>query len=353
MNSKKWSLLVVEIIIGVFCGIGILIIVIDPFFHYHAPIEGVSYSFSKEAYMNDGISKNFKYDAMITGTSMTLGFNIEEANKIFDRNFVRITYRGEGFKKINDNLQKALKVNADLEFVIRGVDPIWFISAEDWLGYDEYPEYLYDDNLWNDVNYLYNKEILIGDLIPEIINTIKKVPPEHMDRQGIGNRSSGGKNRVLEQYERPVKEESVLDEDETKEYFSMLDRNLEQNVLSVVKNNPDVTFYLFFPPYSICWWDSINQYGQAVLERRIALEKFAIEKILECENVKLFSFNNNFDLICDLNNYVDEAHYVDEIASQILIWMKQGLGELTKYNYEEYIEEISAFYCNYDYESIF
>ena len=38
---------------------------IDPYFHYHGPIEGISYSFAGERYMNDGIARNLDYDAII------------------------------------------------------------------------------------------------------------------------------------------------------------------------------------------------------------------------------------------------------------------------------------------------
>lgn len=83
------------------------------------------------------------------------------------------------------------------------------------------------------------------------------------------------------------------------------------------------------------------------------MEQFAIEKLLEYENVHLFSFFNNFQLICDLNNYGDEIHYSPKINSKILAWMKEGEYELTKENYLDYIDEITEFYCNYDYDSIF
>lgn len=353
MRSKKWSLLFLKIFFSLFIIIGIMVVILDPYFHYHAPLKGITYSFAKEAYVNDGITKNFDYNAIITGTSMTMGFDTQEANHLFGKNFIRITYQGEGFKKINDNLKKALEVNPSLDFVIRGVDPIWFISDENWLGYDEYPEYLYDDNLWNDVYYIYNKEIFVGDVLTQIKNTINKVPTDKLDNYGMGDRSKGGKQAVLERYDRIEKQELEVDENETREYFTMLDKNLEKNLLSTVKENPNTMFYLFFPPYSICWWDDLNQYGQAVLKRRIDLEKYAIEKILQHENIKLFSFNNNYELISNLDNYVDEAHYVDEVNSEILSWMKQGKYELTVDNYKKYIDEITEFYCEYNYDSIF
>lgn len=83
------------------------------------------------------------------------------------------------------------------------------------------------------------------------------------------------------------------------------------------------------------------------------MEQFAIEEILKYENVRLFSFFNNFELTCDLDNYGDEIHYSPEVNSQILIWMKEGKYELTEDNYLDYIDEITDFYCSYDYDAIF
>lgn len=351
MNGKKWSIsLIILYMAGLFF-IGILVIIIDPYFHYHAPIKGLAYSLENGAYVNDGVSKNFDYNAMIIGTSMTRGFKTAEANEAFDKNFIRITLHGEGFKRINDNMEAAIAANPDLKFIVRGVDTLWLVTDANWQGYEEYPDYLYDNILWNDVNYLYNKEILCNDVISEIVRTIRNEPADQFDNYIKGDLT--GKERVLKAYERPPKEEKVIEQEETDAFFHSMEKNLEENVLSAIENNPDITFYIFFPPYSICWWDSLNQLGVDVLVRRIHMEQFAIEKLLLYDNVQLFSFFNNYDLICDLDNYTDECHYSDKVSSEMLIWMKEGKYELTKENYLDYIKDITDFYSNYDYDSIF
>lgn len=226
MSGKKWCVLWMILYAVIILLIGSVVIIVDPYFHFHGPIEGVSYSLENVFYINDGVSKNFNYNAMITGTSLTRDFRTEEAGQLFDKDFVRITYHGEGFKRIADNLKGALEVNQDLETVIWGIDPLWFISDAEWQGYEEYSDYLFDDVLWNDVNYLYNKDM------------------------------------VLENYQRSPKSEGPVKQEETDEFFEMLKANLEKNILPPIKENPDVEFYIFFPPYSICWWDSINQTGE-------------------------------------------------------------------------------------------
>ena len=78
-----------------------------------------------------------------------------------------------------------------------------------------------------------------------------------------------------------------------------------------------------------------------------------IERLLPYENVHLFSFNNNFDLVCDLNNYFDSVHYTEEVGDHVLEWMKNDEYELTEENYKTYIQEITDFYMNFDYDSFF
>lgn len=355
MKSRKW---VIGVLIGMMAALlcaGGVTVAVDPFFHYHAPLKGLSYEFEDEyeTYMNDGIAKHFDYDALISGTSMTTNFKMEEIDELFGVKSVRLTMQGEGFKRLNENIVTAIDSNPDLKLVIRGIDDMWFISDPEYEGRDEYPTYLYDDILWNDVKYLYNADIFLNLDVPVLQRTIQGIPTEKLDDFGFGTDENGTVEEFLANYERPEKRIMEVTQEETDQYFDMLERNLQQNVISIMQENPEIMFYIFFPPYSICWWDELNQYGTDVLKRRIDLEEFAINKILSCDNVRLFSFHNNFDLVCDLGYYIDNVHYNKNINSQILRWMKDGKYELTKENYGEYIEEITNFYCNFDYDAFF
>ena len=66
-NTKRWliALLVVFVILsGVMSSV---IIVIDPYFHYHGPLEGYYYNLDNERSQNDGIIRHFDYTGMIIG----------------------------------------------------------------------------------------------------------------------------------------------------------------------------------------------------------------------------------------------------------------------------------------------
>lgn len=350
-ENKKWALWV----IGGFYGMLLIIILItyifDPYFHFHGPYNSISYALDEYNYINDGITRHFDFDAFITGTSLTECTRTSDINDIFGVNSVRLTFLGEGNKRINYNTRKSLEMH-NIKMVIRGLDTMYFISDKDYDHYDYYPEYLYDDNAINDLEYLLNRDVLFNETIPEIIRTIGGA--RHSEFDDIVNiNEQGSKDNVLANYYRADYQGQKLLQSDYDDYLKMLTDNLEQNVISTINDYPDTTFYIFFPPYSILYFDELHQAGDDVLQRRIVLEKRAIELLLECENVKLFSFFNNYDMVTNLDNYRDDCHYVASYNKRILEWMAAGEYQLTKDNYEYYIDEITKFYMNYNYDEIF
>lgn len=357
MNAKKWCM-------GLFGSIWVLILLIvftviyvDPYVHYHAPILDMDY-LASEVYINDGMTKNCEYEAIITGSSTSGGFNEKEAEAVFGKKFICVPFPGESFKKISDNLQVGFRENKDLDMVIWGLDPMWFIAEPDWLAHEDYPEYLYDNVLWNDVNYLLNGDVLLDEIVKPICdgktNQTLIADLGYDDNRNIitNERNYEREKLVLDNYERPPRRVQSIDETEIEKMIQRLQQNLNENVIARIEEQPDVTFYIFFPPYSILWWDSIHQSGGEILQRRLYMEQFAIEQLIKYDNVCLFSFADNFDLTCNLNNYIDDVHYTPEIYTQILYWLKAGEYRLVKENYKEYMQKISEFYCNYDYDSI-
>ena len=67
----------------------------------------------------------------------------------------------------------------------------------------------------------------------------------------------------------------------------------------------------------------------------------------------MYSFFDEFEMICNLDNYKDTLHYSESINSQILVWMHNGEHLLTKENYESYCNNEYEFYTNYDYDTLF
>ena len=158
-----------------------------------------------------------------------------------------------------------------------------------------------------------------------------------------------GKEPVLKGYTRPG--ESAEQEGLSMELKERIRGSLEQNVLSLARECPDTTFLVFFSPYSIVYWDSLKQSG--TLGQHIEAEREAIKALAGQENIELYSFSDCFELVCDLNNYKDMAHYSEAVNAMILEWMHEGEHRITAENYEAYLESIEEFYFSYEYDAIF
>ncbi|MCI8416050.1 MAG: hypothetical protein HFI33_00895 [Lachnospiraceae bacterium] len=348
---KKWSILVLIITNFILFSLGAITIVVDPYFHYHIPLGFLEYPIDNERYQNDGILKHFQYDAVITGSSMTQNFKTSEFDKIFGVNSVKVSFSGASYKEINENLERAVLANSEIKIILRGLDYHALLFDKDKMRYelDFYPIYLYDNILCNDVKYIFNKTVLLDDTYGVI--EYSKLGKRTTTFDEYGNWMEGrkfGKEALDELYERPEKEDML---EMKKEDEESLRENLRQNVIQLAEQNPQIEFYLFFTPYSIYYWDQINQEG--MLKKQLEAEKLAIEILLEYDNIHLFSFFDEFKMICDLDNYKDTLHYSENINTQILLWMRDGEHLLTKENYQEYCNREYEFYGNYDYNALF
>lgn len=349
MAEKKFFKRSIFGIIFVLILIAIGIIIVDPYFHYHKPFSFLSYRLVNQRYINDGVIKHFDYDAIITGTSMTENFKSSQFNELFMVNSIKVPFSGGSFKEINDNVETALKNNMNLKYVLRSLDYEYIDKEYFYMRYSSYPSYLYDDIIINDYKYWWNKHIL-KVAIRNLIHSLLKQPSTSFDQYCRWNEKViFGKEEVLKNYKR-------TDKENVKKFLSQKDierinKNINENIIRLPKKYPNVKFIYFITPYSIVYWDDLNQRNE--VEKQIMIEKYIIEKILEIPNIELFSFSNNYELITNLNNYKDTIHYMGHINDQILIWIKNKKYKLIKENYMEYINKNLEFYKSYNYNQIF
>ena len=350
MKAKVWFGTVVAGTLSLLAVIAGYIVVVDPFFHYHKPLEGFAYELANERYQNDGIVKHFSYDTVITGTSMTANFKTTDCDAFFGGKSIKVPFHGGSFKEVNDNLKVALAYNPNVVRVIRCLDINNFTQDKDYVNYENLPEYLYDDNIFNDTQYVWNKTaLMVADDI--LINTAAGEQWTTFDEyMNWSDDYQYGREAVLATYVRPGKEEHA-------EKLTDMERertlgNVRQNITDLAKQYPDVEFDYYLSPYSICWWDvEVVQPGKLSWQRD--LDQTVIEEILTCDNIHLYSYMDNFELICNLDNYKDRIHYGGETNTNLLRWMSEDKGRITKANYHEYLDRVYDYYGEYDYDSLY
>lgn len=345
MSEKRWNIFVLS-------GTGIILLLIalmttyiDPFFHYHAGQERLEYPIKYERYQNDGIARHFEYDSIITGTSMCQNFKCSEFNELWGTKSVKLTNSGATYRESAESIERYLSHNPDVKIVLCSIDGNRLSEPSDYLSYEGYPEYLYDNNPFNDVNYLLNKEVITKDIA--VVNyTLSGQKTTSMDEYGHWSRYAAfGRDAVLKTFTLVEESEEVhtlSDED-----ILRIGKNVEDNFVRVAKKYPDTTFYLFFPPYSICYWESMQRGNQ--LTCQTDGQKHAMEKLFTAENIQVFDFNHMIEITGDLNNYSDALHYGEWINSEILQMIYRGEGRITRENYQEYYDDLYQLYSQYDY----
>ncbi len=348
-EAKKWFIKCIALLAAALFFIGLAVILVDPYFHYHKPYPFLSYRLHEERYTNDGISRHFDFDALITGTSMTQNFKPSEMDAYFGTHSVKEPFPGAGYKELAENLDRTLTRNPGVNTVLWTLDYNGLLRDGDWQQYESYPTYLYDDNPFNDVSYLFNKSILYHGVLPNVLMTLTGAPSATMDEYSSWERETG-LDQILNAYDRNNVNLNVPTSFGEEERQIVTD-TITTNITRIANKYPDTTFYIFYPPYSICYWDALNLKG--TLERQLLAEQTATELLLECPNIKLYSFFDQYDIICNLDYYCDDAHYSAVINSLILKWISDDTGRITKENYLEKIQEEREFFSNYDYESIY
>ena len=352
-NSKKWVTNTTLMLLFMLLFVVAVNIFIDPYFHYHAPVNEISYRIYDQRYQNDGILKHFDYDAIIIGTSMTENFQTSQMKNEMGYDAVKVPFSGARYKELNENTLTALRTH-DVKCIFRCLDVIHLAEDKDAVYYAvEYPTYLYDNSKLDDLHYLLNRDVFTKGTIGDVIYTLEGGKTTTFDEyctNDTGDNVYDDKARIVE-YDSTRSEKASEDKRYTEDDKKMVQDNLEQNVISTVRDNPNVTFDFYFPPYSIMWWDQENQNGRIDYDIKVLQE--TAKELLQYDNVHLYAFSDNTDMVCDLSRYKDMLHYGGSISRYIMNSIAENKGELTKENYRKYLSNIRNFYSSYDYEAVF
>jgi len=133
-------------------------------------------------------------------------------------------------------------------------------------------------------------------------------------------------------------------------YRAVCDRNLAV-VTGWIEAHPDTEFYIWFPPYSMLYWDKVTREGRA--EAVLWAVEYATSRLLGYENVNVHCFLISGNVITDLDEYTDHIHCSTEVTKWVTEEMLAGRWRFNEENYQLRLDELREFVANYDYESLF
>ena len=312
-NYRRWTirtLLLSAILIG---SILLTNYIVDPlqFFRkaQYSPVLS-----SKERLQNPGLARNYDYDTIVLGTSVTENFSTPEINKKLNCNTLKLSCSGATLKEEALTANVALRTGK-VKTVLWGIDFTAALGAPDNVRSDfsAFPFYLYDENKMNDIFYLLDT-YTTQESFKALKNIIKK-PNQPASLDMLNNWQKEwifGKEQVIKDYNRAVTTKSG-----TRSTFdeNILQTNLSRNVVSVIKEHPEIDFIVFYPPYSMAFYKSFDD---RAINAWLNTKLWLFNELHSLPNVQIYDFQHNYQVSMNLDNYKDMMHYSETINSNMI-----------------------------------
>lgn len=343
---KRWLCAVICVVCIFFVFVAALVIYVDPFFQYHAPLADFPYLVDNQLSQNPGMAKNMEYDSVILGSSMTVNFNTNWFSELLDTHALKLNYSG-AFPRDQSNIMEIVFASDNqVKKVFLGIDAAAYTGDVEETKYPV-PYYLYDDDPLNDVEYLFNKDVLLNYILRPMAD------PDKTDLatvyQSWWTDEYYNIQWVMHNYEPP---EAVETETPADAFLERTGRNLDVNICPYIEENPDTVFYIFFPPGSILFWNDVMRENH--LEATLAQHQYIVDRLLAYDNVRIFFFPNQEWIVTDLNNYADEIHYHSDINYYMTECFANGKCEVRdSRQMAEELEKMRDVIGRFDFEALF
>jgi hypothetical protein len=345
MKSKGFIIAALSLTMALLIGFASVVYIVDPFCQYHMPKMGFSPIFKRgtQVYINPGFAKHASYDSLVIGSSVSENFYASQFNKVFNCKAIKLPCAGAYSTNYKDILEVAFR-SRQLENVFFSLDEFALWNSADEPN-QEMPLYLYDTNLLNDVKYVLNKST-IQYMLDMQKNRLMGKKSNYDAAYNWDKGYEFSTALTLKQYERPAKSAVQSNPDK---YIEPFTKNLD-NITPFIEKHPDTQFYIFFPPYSIVWWDGIARKGN--LDATINGLAYAMDRLLKFDNVHLYYFQNMPETT-NLDNYREIMHYTEELNALMVDRMGRDEYRVTRENYLTILEDMRVKVNTFDFSVFF
>lgn len=317
---------------GLLVGVVLFNAVVDPLLVYHAPWLPQRYV-DDQRQSNPGIARFAKYDAVVIGNSLSENFLDAEMRSTFGWNPLKLSIKGSTAREQRLVLDQAL-ATGQVRDVLWGLDYFSYNRGPDAVANPSgFPFHLYERNISTPFKYLLSTSTLLKSM--EVL-------------VGVGARSLT--DRCVWHHRRTFSTEQVLKHwradvsrpvDRHKPKGDAAWKSLDQRVVEVVRNHPEVRFRFFFAPYSAIYRVAELTYPNDYFHARMQFKREAARRLLEFSNVEVFDFELARDVTQDLDRYADMTHYDLATSTAMLHWIAEGRYRLTHDNLEDAVGQVT------------
>lgn len=345
-------------------------VLFDPFYQYHGPLPGMKEVLFERESQVIGSIRHFSYDSVLLGSSVVENCDSTYLDNAYGTKTLKVVKGSGSTADLMYYLGKAHE-KQDIKRVFYGLDLFALKMPCEVTVVSQYsPNYLYTETILDDGAYLFNKDVLL-----------KKIPL--MLAYSFADKNTGGHAydwsedktfgpaKAMEAYEGPYvqSEESMPGEQDAtgaKDAFETKDATGARNFLpekdftddketiaanialitEEMESHPDTLYTIFFPPYSLLMWDDTCRQGE-LSEYCYMLEE-ALRALLSYDNVEIYYFQTDTDIVCNLDFYMDKVHYSPDINQYMLtcIVQEEEAYRIDKDNWQEVVPSLRQM-CQY------
>ena len=292
-------------------------VVFDPFYQYHGPLPGMKdVLFERESQVIGSI-RHFSYDSVLLGSSVVENCDSSYLDNAYGIKTLKVVKGSGSTADLMYYLGKAHE-KQDIKRVFYGLDLFALKMPCEVTVVSQYsPNYLYTETILDDGAYLFNKDVLL-----------KKIPL--MLAYSFADKNTGGHAydwsedktfgpaKAMEAYAGPYVQSEEKDFTDDKATIAANIALITEEIAS----HPDTLYTVFFPPYSLLMWDDTCRQGE--LSEYCYMLDEALRTLLSYDNVEIYYFQTDTDIVCNLDLYMDKVHYSPDINQYMLTCMAQG-----------------------------
>ena len=252
---------------------------------------------------------------------MTQNFQPDELQAMYGGTAAVLSISAGTGKEQSLTTQMTLRYQPNLKNVLWGVHPGSYSAGKDVIKGNSFPSYLYDEYWLNDIFYLFN--------VSTFKKSLKDVRGDsnghYADWRGLqnwhGRYKYGCPSALRLQLDRRGLPQPADD------WLGSLDNiraNVSQNLYAVVKENPEVNFTFFFPPFSNLYWNLLAERQPQRFEAYRTTMLEVVTQLLDQPNVEIYDFSSISSITDNLNNYRDLTHFSGTISSRLLAYISNG-----------------------------
>jgi hypothetical protein len=292
-----------------------------------------------QRYQNPGLARNYDYETVVVGTSHAENFEPADVARVLGERSLKLAISGSSAHEQRMILELAIRTGR-VGHVIWILDHIAFKKAPDQVGIGtaEFPGHLYREGPRTAGLYLLSLDSLrmsADALLGNGHRDLETLNSWHADHEF-------SEARAIADWHRRGVILARVNLDPTRHYGSkapLIQSNLRENLVEVIRGHPEIRFDLVFPPFSILSYLSDHRTWEGAFRERQAYKAFAVKVTAGMPNVRVFDFQGHQPITHDLDNYKDLEHYRIEVNDYVLRSLETGRHQVDPASYGDALAE--------------